>query len=254
MKRNRQASLGVGAVIARLFWLAVVCGAGWCIREGWSRGEWPWSLWQQGSSLRGVTVLSRADWGAAKPQGELQAMRPPTRITLHHSGGKNAVDGDREAAARIVRAIQTEHLRTRGWSDIGYHFAVDRAGRIWEGRPVTQQGAHAGSSAANDRNVGIVCLGNFDQQSPSPAQLESLGRLVGALRARYGIKRAQVLSHNEVRGDCGLGPTSCPGKGLGAWLTAYRSGRGSGSTRAVGAVEGDAESPSGGAGAALVRS
>ena len=26
--------------------------------------------------------------------------------------------------------------------DVGYHYAVDRAGRVWECRPLTWQGAH----------------------------------------------------------------------------------------------------------------
>ena len=34
----------------------------------------------------------------------------------------------------IIRGIYAYHTRSKGWSDIGYNFLVDRFGRIWEGR------------------------------------------------------------------------------------------------------------------------
>lgn len=223
----------VGSLLARAFWLAVLGGSAWCVYEQRRLGEWPWS---RADRLDGIELLSRSEWGAAKPDTPPARMKPPSRITIHHSGGNAAKDLDREAVERTIRAIQTDHIRKRGWSDIGYHFVIDRSGRIWEGRPVAQIGAHAGSQIANDRNAGVLLLGNFDVQTPAGAQISSLERLLETLRARYKIGRAQVLSHKEVRGDCGLGPTNCPGKYLDTWLESYRKGRAQAPTR-VGMAE-----------------
>ncbi len=225
----------MGALIARLFWLAVLSGSAWCVHEQRRLGEWPWS---HSGPTGDFELLSRSEWGALKPETPPAKMAQPTRITIHHSGGKEAPDVEREAVERTIKAIQTDHTRKRGWNDIGYHFVIDRSGRIWEGRPISQIGAHAGSQAANDRNAGVLLLGNFDLQTPAAAQISSLERLVDSLRARYKLGRAQVFSHKEVRGDCGLGPTNCPGKHLDAWLDGYRKGRAQASVRV-----GNAEDP-----------
>jgi N-acetyl-anhydromuramyl-L-alanine amidase AmpD len=143
---------------------------------------------------------------------------------VHHSGGRAVTAVDRAAAGRAIRAIQDEHIRRRGWNDIGYHYIVDRAGRVWEGRPASQIGAHAGSSEANRGNLGVLLLGNFELQQPAPAQIASAERLLEALRRRHKLPRVEVLSHGDVRRDCGLGPTTCPGKNLVPWVERYRRG------------------------------
>ncbi len=222
-KKRRSRSPGLGWLIARAFWLVVLGGSAWCVYEQWRLGEWPWS---RSGRLKEFVLLSRSEWGAARPETTPTKMGRPSRLTIHHSGGKAMLDEHRDSVERSIKAIQTDHVRRRGWSDIGYHFVVDRSGRIWEGRPITQVGAHAGSQAANVRNVGVLLLGNFDLQTASSAQLTSLERLVESLRARFRIDRAQVFSHREVRGDCGLGPTKCPGKHLEEWLSGYRKGLG----------------------------
>ena len=40
----------------------------------------------------------------------------------------------RRRCPAIIRSIYAYHVKSRGWSDIGYNFLVDRFGRIWEGR------------------------------------------------------------------------------------------------------------------------
>lgn len=220
--RKKKASLSPGVLLARVFWLGVAGGAAWCGFEQYRLGEWPWL--RRSAGLGGIQLLKRSEWSAVEPREAMGRMVRPERVTLHHSGGGVMTSESRDAAARAIKAMQTEHIERRRWSDLGYHYIVDRAGRVWEGRRADRVGAHAGNAAANERNLGVVLLGNFDQQSPSAAQKASLDRLVTALRARYSIPRTKVLSHSEVRDGCGLGPTNCPGKHLSEWLAAYRRG------------------------------
>ena len=97
------------------------------------------------------------------------------RITVHHS----AVHADREAqdrSAEIIRSIQKNHQRDKGWGDIGYHYLIDREGRVWTGRPEGWQGAHAGDPQSNRGNLGVCLMGNFVSrggQTPAPAQLQA---------------------------------------------------------------------------------
>ena len=51
---------------------------------------------------------------------------------VHHT--VNANDYTRDEVPGILRSIYAYHTQSRGWSDVGYNFLVDRFGRIWEGR------------------------------------------------------------------------------------------------------------------------
>ena len=81
-------------------------------------------------------------------------------VFVHHTDTPNGYTLDDVPA--ILRSIQTYHVRSNGWNDIGYNFLVDAYGRIFEGRaggidrPVI--GAHTGGF--NTGSVGIAVLGD----------------------------------------------------------------------------------------------
>lgn len=144
-------------------------------------------------------------------------MGKPFRITLHHSAHDTG-DGSQSYSetASLIQSIQRNHLLERGWGDIGYHFIVDGTGRIWQGRSLGYQGAHAGDGEANRGNIGIVATGNFSYARPSAAQVAALKWLVSYLRRRYGIPEWQVYGHSHFK------PTDCPGRYLTAILPSIR--------------------------------
>ena len=101
-----------------------------------------------------------------------------------------------DVAARIEQ-IRKLH-RNRGWGDIGYHFVVDRAGRVWEARPIKYQGAHV--KDYNFANIVVLVLGNFDEQLTTGAQLKALRRHLHALMRRYRVPRiAFIKAPDDVR-------------------------------------------------------
>lgn len=155
-----------------------------------------------------LNAIPRARWANAGPVlRRLEGMGSINRITVHHEGYKPVYFDDYRSTADRLELIRQSHLGRMRAGDIGYHYIVDRAGRIWEGRPLTYQGAHAGG-ANNRHNIGVMVLGNFDQQSPSEAQMQSLVRAVGALRQQYYVAHDRIYTHQE------LSPTRCPGKVL----------------------------------------
>jgi hypothetical protein len=114
----------------------------------------------------GLSIEPRASWRAQPPaQSRLTHVSGPwTRITVHHSTKPTSELG-RQTSAEVsgeIRDIQTVHMRDEGWGDIGYHFLIDPTGRIWQGRLLEWQGAHA-SGANNIGNIGICLLGNFNR-------------------------------------------------------------------------------------------
>lgn len=161
-------------------------------------------------------VLARSAWTGRQPIGaRVNKMSGVGRITLHHEGGSDAVEfTDRARTADRLERIRRYHLG-RGWGDIGYHYIVDRAGRVWQGRPVSLQGAHVRDH--NEHNIGVMCLGNFNLQSPSKAQLAGLERITQHLRRAYRVSVRRIHTHQE------LAATSCPGRLLQPKIAAMRS-------------------------------
>jgi hypothetical protein len=165
-----------------------------------------------GSPIAGV--LARGRWARGRPVPALMnRMLPVRRITVHHDGMQPFTDATAEGAARRLEAIRRGH-RSRGWGDIGYHYAIDRAGNVWEGRPLVYQGAHVKNH--NEYNIGVVALGNFDLQEPSEAQVAALRRHVRALMGHYRVGVPQLFTHQE------LGPTACPGRAMQRYMVAAR--------------------------------
>lgn len=165
-------------------------------------------------------ILSRSGWRAAKRKGSPVAMHP-TRVTVHHTEGAQTMSEADTAAA--VRGIQHYHMAGRAaegkdtWDDIGYHFLIDGAGRVAEGRPAETLGAHAGG--ANQDNIGVSMMGDFNRQKPTPAQVESLTRLVSFLAIKYGqnpSRKGFLEPHRHYD------QTDCPGKNMMAILASLR--------------------------------
>ncbi|MEY2747076.1 MAG: hypothetical protein RL112_2118 [Planctomycetota bacterium] len=174
---------------------------------------------RRASSAPSFAIVERSAWGARNPVlADLDKNRAPyRRITVHHSAMPNPVplDGTLKASCEGVRQVQSSHMDGRGYGDIGYHYVIDPYGRVFEGRQIQWQGAHA-NKENNIQNIGVCLLGNFETQKPAGPALEALERVLGSLRSQYKIPLNRVYLHGEFRG------TECPGENLAAWVRRYR--------------------------------
>lgn len=168
------------------------------------------------TQARSGAVIPRSQWTGARPIRS--RMNPPlrsvTKITIHHDGMSPVAIRTRSDAADRLALIHRSHLN-RGWGDIGYHYVIDPLGNVWEGRPLHFQGAHVASQ--NDRNLGILVMGNFEAQSPTGAQLRALDSFVVEQMRRQGVPPARVHTHQE------LASTLCPGRNLQRYMDRTRS-------------------------------
>lgn len=156
-------------------------------------------------------VIPRSKWAKAAP--DYSDMEPMTRIqfiTVHHDGLPAFAGTDQSVCAARIEMIRNSHTAGRKFADIGYHYIVDRSGRIWEGRPLKYQGAHV--KDRNPGNIGVLCLGNFDAQIPTDAQFGALCSHVSRLMKQYKVPNNRVFTHKTWPGA----HTACPGANLNA--------------------------------------
>lgn len=159
-------------------------------------------------------MIMRSDWARAQPiPSRMDRALPYYRITVHHDGMDTFTSTDRADAARRLESIRNAHLG-RGFGDIGYHYIIDPAGRIWQGRPLEWQGAHV--KETNQGNLGICMLGNYMNQRPTETQLFALDRFVISQMHQYRVPAGKVFTHREI------GQSLCPGANLQSYMNETR--------------------------------
>ncbi|MBA2508214.1 MAG: VCBS repeat-containing protein [Nocardioidaceae bacterium] len=176
------------------------------------------------SGSGGVTsrpgIFSRSQWGANESMRDGFAGYGEVHGSfVHHTVNANGYS--KEQVPSILRGIYAYHTQSRGWSDIGYNYLVDRFGRLWEGRwggvdrPVI--GAH--TLGYNDAAFAMSAIGNFDVTRPSDAMVRSYGRLFAWKLSLHGVQPKASATINgtalrAVNGHRDAGQTACPGRYL----------------------------------------
>ncbi|RLE19212.1 MAG: hypothetical protein DRJ65_20530, partial [Acidobacteria bacterium] len=168
-----------------------------------------------GDTVPKPSIISRQEWGAQPPVGT-SVPHDPYRLTQHHTAGRR-IETLEDGLAEM-RFIQDFHQNGRGWQDIGYHYCMDDAGRIYEGVPPDFRGTHTGG--ANTGNIGISLFGNYDIAGEYPTQesLESLVAVWSWLAFDYGVNPDMLLGHRDYTS------TACPGANLYPELVGIRTG------------------------------
>ena len=113
-----------------------------------------------------------------------------------------------EKVAEIRRWHTDPRPIGRGWSDIGYHYLIDREGTVARGRPVERVGAHV--KGHNTGTIGVCLIGahgaaatdSFEDHFTQD-QREAMHRLVKNLQDRFGALK--ISGHNEYANK------GCPG-------------------------------------------
>jgi hypothetical protein len=154
-------------------------------------------------------MITRTDWGAGRLTAYTSTIKPANRtgIIIHHS--VTAQGTDQASVGSILRTIDKFH-RSKGWGGIGYNFAVDHAGRVYEARGRDVIGVHAAGS--NTANFGICFIGNSDKKVSDKA-VAAIAKLVEDLQNASG-KKLRVQGHRQVNS------TGCPGSKLFAEIEA----------------------------------
>ncbi len=176
-------------------------------------------------------VWDRASWYADPPRCT-PGYCPTTHVAVHHSASASDFTSTSwSQCAANVKAMQSYHMYSRGWCDVGYHYLVCPHGDIFEGRAGGDDvvGAHDGYNCGS---MGVCLLGYFHpppDQVPTPTMWAALAELTAwkcdqqgidplgsSWYAGYGGVVPDIYGHRDVSA------TACPGDNAYAGLPALR--------------------------------
>ncbi|CAD7092420.1 unnamed protein product [Hermetia illucens] len=158
--------------------------------------------------LAGVfgSFISRSQWGAKSSKGSTKFSGVIRYVVIHHTDSPG-VCTTTDPCKAAMRSIQNYHMKSNGWKDIGYSFAVGGDGNIYEGRGYNVVGAHA--PGYNSRSIGLVLIGNFMKSSPPDEMIAAAKNFIAsAISAGKLSKDYKLIGHRQATS------TSCPGNKL----------------------------------------
>jgi hypothetical protein len=177
-------------------------------------------------------IITRKGWGADESLREKQFGYTTSvkAAFVHHSATGNNYSC--KEAPSVLRGIYRYHVQSSGWRDIGYNFAIDKCGNIYEGRaggvakPV--MGAH--TLGFNTDTMGIAVLGTFSSTNPPAAATTAIAKLTAWKLGLYGInprgtvtlksgggnkyKKGTYVKLHAISGHRDGFATECPGSRL----------------------------------------
>lgn len=186
-------------------------------------------------------IVTRKGWGADESWREKAFVYTGSvkAAFVHHSATGNNYTC--KQAPSVIRSIYRYHTKSSGWRDIGYNFAVDKCGNIYEGRaggvakPVL--GAH--TLGFNTNSTGIAVLGTYSSTNPPQAAVNAVAKLTAWKLGLHGINpkgkvtltsagsgkyaKGVKVSLNAISGHRDGYVTDCPGGRLYSKLGAART-------------------------------
>jgi hypothetical protein len=147
-------------------------------------------------------IIARTAWAKGIPLPRVAPAYGEVKVAfVHHTENPNGYAPGQVPA--MLRAIFLFHREVNGWHDIGYNFAVDRFGRIWEARAggIDEPVAGAQAGGYNFESTGVAVLGSYSGVRISARARRSLQRLLAWKLSLHGTPPAgRVVVHVSSAG------------------------------------------------------
>jgi hypothetical protein len=141
-------------------------------------------------------------------------MRQIDEIIIHCTATRPNWWEDKTTDEKVAE-IKRWHVEDNGWSDIGYHYLIDRDGTVAKGRPIEKSGAHC--KGHNSTTIGVSLFGGHGSSERDTfndnytvEQGKALRQLLADLSDTYAIKK--------ISGHYFYAPKACPGFDVPRWL------------------------------------
>ncbi len=116
-------------------------------------------------------------------------------LVIHHSGAPASVGPERIASYQVEK---------QDWPGIGYHFVLTADGTIYQTNALETICYHA--QEVSNTGVGLCLTGNFTDELPTAAQLDSVGHLCAYLLQELKLPNDSIKGHKDFVA------TQCPGR------------------------------------------
>ncbi|KAH8235039.1 hypothetical protein KR032_007980 [Drosophila birchii] len=169
-----------------------------------------YSLWVMSHSAstanKGLHILDRSEWQGEPPSEKYPHLQlPVSNVIIHHTATEGC---DREEVCIYrMQIIQTFHMKSLGWPDIGYNFLVGGDGQIYVGRGWHIQGQHVKGYGAI--SISIAFIGTFVNMEPPACQIEAARRLM-----EEGVRLHKLHPDYHIYAHRQVSPTESPGQKL----------------------------------------
>ncbi len=177
-------------------------------------------------------IVTRKGWGAnegLREPGFVYTSTVKAAFVHHTASGNNYACKD---APAVLRSLYRYHVVSNGWRDLGYNFAVDKCGTVYEGRAggVSKAVLGAHTMGFNTNSMGVAVLGTFTSAAPPAAVVDSVARLTAWKLGLFGrdprakttltsgggnrYPKGRNVSMNVISGHRDGFATQCPGTKL----------------------------------------
>ncbi|MFJ9109034.1 N-acetylmuramoyl-L-alanine amidase [Streptomyces sp. NPDC102283] len=177
-------------------------------------------------------IVTRKGWGADEKLRErnFAYTKSVKAAFVHHSATGNNYTC--KQAPSVLRSIYRYHVKSSGWRDFGYNFAVDKCGNIYEGRAggVSKAVLGAHTLGFNTNTMGIAVLGTYSSTNPPAAAVTAVSKLTAWKLGLFGAnpkgkvtlvsggsgkyKKGKKVKMNVISGHRDGFATECPGARL----------------------------------------
>ncbi|MET9609052.1 peptidoglycan recognition protein [Streptomyces sp. NPDC006512] len=175
-------------------------------------------------------IVTRKGWGADESLREKAFVYTNTvkAAFVHHSAsGNNYACKD---APAVLRSLYRYHVISSGWRDIGYNFAVDKCGTVYEGRAggVAKAVLGAHTMGFNTDSMGIAVIGSYSTTAPPAPAVNAVAQLTAWKLGLFGVdprakatlksgggnlyKKGSSVKLNVISGHRDGFATECPGR------------------------------------------
>lgn len=149
-----------------------------------------------------VVVEPRQAWNAVPADFTKMTLHTVERLTIHHAGTQTGTTGPAQ-----IKGWQNFHITGRGWGDIAYHLIIGIDGTVYEGRDRDYEG-DTGTTYDTTGHFLVVVEGNFEDDQPTSAQLDSLSDVLAWAAEEYDVSPDTITGHRDHAN------TLCPGASL----------------------------------------
>lgn len=153
-----------------------------------------------------LKMVSRWEWLAQPPTQPTTPLKTPVPyVIISHTATETCLS--QAQCVFQVRYIQTFHIESRGWFDIGYNFLVGGDAEVYIGRGWEKEGSH--TLGYNKYSIGISFIGTFIDNLPTKNQLVACKRLI-----QRGVELGYIKKDYKLLGARQLQTTQSPGTKL----------------------------------------